>query len=48
MDAATVATITGGVDYATIVSGIGTVGAAVATVYIALRGVKMLLAAIRS
>lgn len=48
MDAAAVTTITSAVDFATIVTGLGAIGAAVAVVYIAARGVKMLLAAIRS
>lgn len=47
MDAA-VSAITGAVDFGSIITGIGTIGAAVAGVYIAYRGVKMLLSAIRS
>lgn len=48
MDAATVATITGAVDFATIVTGIGTVAAAVGVVYVAVRGARMLLGMVRS
>ncbi|WP_316368091.1 hypothetical protein [Candidatus Thiodiazotropha sp. CDECU1] len=48
MDAATVATITGAVDYATIITGLAAVAVAVATFYIAYRGAKMLLQAIRT
>lgn len=40
--------ITGAVDFAPVITGIGTIGAAVAGVYIAYRGVKMLLSAVRS
>jgi hypothetical protein len=48
MDAATVATITSAVDFATIITGIAGVATAVATFYIAYRGAKMLLSAVRS
>lgn len=48
MDAATVATITGAVDFATIVTGIGTVAAAVGVVYVAGRGARMLLQMVKS
>jgi len=48
MDAAAVTAITGAVDFGTVVTGLGAIGAAVAVVYIAMRGVKMLLAGIRS
>jgi hydroxyethylthiazole kinase-like sugar kinase family protein len=47
MDSATVATITGAVDYATIITGIGTVAAAVVTVLVAVKGAKMLLSMVR-
>lgn len=48
MDAATVSAITGAVDFATIITGIGAVAAAVGVVYVAVRGAKMLLAMVRS
>jgi hypothetical protein len=47
MDTATVATITGSVDFATIIVGIAAIGAAVAVVLVAKRGLGMLLAAIK-
>lgn len=47
MDAAAVKVVTDAVDFATIVTGVGTIGAAVAVVYIAIKGVKLLLSAIR-
>jgi len=47
MDAASVAVITGSVDFATIITGIGAIAAAVATVLISVRGAKMLLSMIR-
>ncbi len=47
MDAATVTTITSAVDFGTIVTGIGAIAAAVALVYIAAKGARMLLSAIR-
>lgn len=45
---AMITSITSAVDFASVVTGIGTVAAAVAGVYIAMRGAKMLLSAIRS
>jgi hypothetical protein len=48
MDAATVATITGSVDFTSIIGGLATIAIAVAGFYIAYRGAKMLLTAIRS
>jgi len=45
---AMVTAITGAVDYSSVVTGIGTIAAAVAVVYIAFRGARMLLSAIRS
>ena len=47
MDATAVAAITGAVDFATIVAGIGTVAAAVAVVMVAGRGARMLISIIR-
>jgi hypothetical protein len=47
MDAATVTAITSAVDFTTIVTGIGTVAAAVVVVYMAVKGAKMLLSMIR-
>lgn len=44
---AMVTAITGAVDYAPIVVGIGTIAGAVALVYVAWKGAKMLLAAVR-
>lgn len=46
MDAA-ISSITGAVDFSAVITGIGTIGAAIAAVYIAYRGVKMLLSAVR-
>lgn len=43
MDAATVAAITGSVNFATIITGIGVICGAVALVLISVRGGKMLL-----
>lgn len=45
---AAITSITTAVDFAAVVTGIGTIGAAVATVYVAYRGIKMLLSAVRS
>jgi len=45
---AMVTAITGAVDFSSIVTGIGTIAAAVGVVYIAMRGAKMLLSAVRS
>lgn len=47
MDAAAVSAITSAVNFATVVTGLGVVFAAVAVVYIAMKGGKMLLSAIR-
>lgn len=47
MTAADVSAITGSVDYATIITGIGAVAAAAAVVYVAFKGAKMLLGVIR-
>lgn len=41
-------TITSAIDFSVIVTGMGAIGAAVAVVYIAQRGLKMLLTNIRS
>lgn len=48
MDAAAVTAITSQVDFATIITGIGTIAGGVAVVYIALKGAKMLISTIRS
>ena len=45
---AAITAITGAVDFSAVVTGLGTVGAAVALVLIAHRGIKMLLASVRS
>ncbi|WP_370981008.1 hypothetical protein [Agaribacterium sp. ZY112] len=47
MDAATVSTITSAVDYTVIITGIGTVAAAIVAVLVSVKGAKMLLAMIR-
>lgn len=47
MDAAAVSAITSAVDFATVVTGIGAVAAAIALVMIAKKGAKMLLGMIR-
>lgn len=47
MDAAAVTAITGAVDFGTVVTGIGAIAAAVALVYISIKGAKMLLGMIR-
>lgn len=47
MDATQVAAVTGAVDFATIITGIGTVAAAVAIVLVSVKGAKMLLAMVR-
>lgn len=46
MDAAAVTAITSAVDFATIVTGIGAIGAAVVLVKVAMVGVRKLIAAI--
>ena len=48
MDAAAVTAITGAIDYATVVTGIGGIGAAVVLVIVAYRGAKILLGMARS
>lgn len=47
MDATVVSTITGAVDYATIIAGIGAIAAAVVVVLVAVKGAKMLLGMVR-
>lgn len=47
MDAAAVTAITGAVDFATVVTGIGAIAAAVALVYVAIKGGKLLLGMVR-
>jgi len=47
MDAATVAVVTGAVDYATIITGIGAIAAAVVVVLVSVKGAKMLLGMVR-
>jgi len=47
MDAAAVTAITTSVDFSTIVTGIGTIAAAVAVVLISVKGARMLLSMIR-
>ena len=47
MDAATVTAITSSVDFATIVTSIGTINAAVAVVLVAMKGYRMLIDALR-
>ena len=47
MDAATVTTVTSAVDFATIVTGIGTIAAAIVLVKVAAVGAQKLLAVIR-
>lgn len=47
MDAAAVSAVTGAVDFATVITGIGTVFAAVVLVKVAMVGGRKLLAAIR-
>lgn len=44
---AAITAVTTGVDYSPVIAGMGTVGAAVAPVYIAFKGIKMILAAVR-
>jgi hypothetical protein len=48
MDAAAVTAITSSVDFATVVTGIGAIAAAVAIVLVAVKGARMLLGMIRS
>jgi len=47
MNAEQITAITGAVDYSTIITGIGTIGAAVAIVLVSIKGVKMLLSVVR-
>lgn len=47
MDAAAITAITSSVDFGPVVTGIGTIAAAVALVYISVKGAKMLLGMIR-
>ena len=47
MDAAAVTAITSAVDFATIITGIGAVGAALGLVYVSKKGLKILLSAVR-
>ncbi|MBL4794778.1 MAG: hypothetical protein JKY24_09480 [Pseudomonadales bacterium] len=47
MTAEQVQALTGAVDYATIIAGIGTVAAAIVIVLVSVRGAKMLLAMVR-
>ena len=47
MDAAAVTAITGSVDFATVVTGIGAIGAAIAIVYVSIKGARMLIGMIR-
>jgi len=48
MDAAAVTAVTGAVDFATIVTGISAIAAAIVTVLLAVKGAKMLLGMVRS
>lgn len=48
MNAAAVAAITGAVDFATIITGIGVIAAAVALVLISVKGARMLLGMIKA
>ena len=47
MDATAVTAITSAIDFATIITGIGTVVAAVAVVLVAMKGGRLLLSALR-
>lgn len=47
MNEAAVTAVTNAVDFGTVITGIGTIGAAVALVYVSIKGVKLLLSAIR-
>ena len=47
MDETQIAAITGAVDYATVITGIGTIAAAVVVVLVAVKGAKMLLGMVR-
>ena len=47
MDALAVTAVTSAVDFATIITGIGTIAAAVVLVLISVRGAKMLLSMVR-
>lgn len=48
MDAATITAITNAVNYDIIITGISTIGSSVAVLYVAYRGIRMILSAIRS
>jgi len=48
MTAAQVSAITGAINFDTILTGVGAAGAAVVVVLVAMRGVKMLLNAVRA
>lgn len=47
MDATAVTAITGAVDFATIVTGVGTIAAAVVVVLVSVKGAKMLIGMVR-
>lgn len=47
MDAAAVSTITSAVDYANVVSGIGTIAAAIVVVLVAVKGAKLLFSMVK-
>jgi hypothetical protein len=47
MDAAAVTAITTAVDFGTVITGIGAISAAVALVYISIKGARMLLGMVR-
>jgi hypothetical protein len=47
MDATAVTAITSAVDFGTVVTGIGAIAAAVALVYISIKGARMLLGMVR-
>lgn len=48
MDAASVTAITNAVNYDTVITGIAAIGASIAVLYVSYRGIRMILAAIRS
>lgn len=47
MDSTAVTAITGAVDFATIVTGIGTIAAAIVVVMVSVKGAKMLIGMVR-
>jgi hypothetical protein len=47
MDAAAVTAITSAVDFGTVITGIGAIAAAVALVYISIKGARLLLGMVR-